>query len=211
MLLGTFAFFLWAFSNSSAPTVNKASRPLLTPPSNLHHFTFGYQEAGADMMWIRAVQDFDYCDHQKDKNICKDESWLFSMLDTITNMSPSFRMAYAAGGLALTVIITDVKGATKIFDKGVAAFPKDWPILFRAAYHYLYEENDKKRAAELLIQAGKNGAPPWVYSLAGRLYSDEGDSVLAEKVLQDMVSSGQSEEFIKRLREKIATIKQQSK
>ena len=129
------------------------------------------------------------------------------MLDSTTSLSPNFRIPYAAGGLALSVIVGDIEGASKLFEKGVAAFPNDWPILYRAAYHSLYEMKNKKRAAELLIQAGKNGAPPWVFTLAGRLYSDEGEIFLAESLLQEMKDTKQDASFINRLQEKIDTVK----
>ncbi|MNL60281.1 hypothetical protein D3C87_1840790 [compost metagenome] len=96
-----------------------------------------------------------------------------------------------------------MEGATKIFEKGIKAFPNDWPMLYRAAYHYLYEVGNKTRAAELLILAGKNGAPQWVYSLAGRLYSDSGKRELAEKLLEQMIIEGQDPAIIQRLKDKL--------
>nr|WP_295906212.1 hypothetical protein [uncultured Bdellovibrio sp.] len=191
----------WSFSNKSGV------RGLISPPAFLNHFSFGYQEVIADSIWIRAIQDFDYCEQQKSENICVDNSWLYKMIDTITELSPKFRVPYAAGALALTVIISDIEGATKIFDKGVQRFPNDWEIQYRAAYHYLYEVKDRKRAAELLIQAGQHGAPPWVFTLAGRLYSDSGHMELAESLLQEMIRNEQDPTLIKRLQDKINSMK----
>ncbi|UXR65018.1 tetratricopeptide repeat protein [Bdellovibrio bacteriovorus] len=182
-------------------------KALIDPPPMVERMSFGYAETMADLMWIRALQDFDYCDSEVAKGICRNNSWLYKMLDSVTNLSPKFRMAYAAGALALTIIITDVDGATKIFDKGVKEFPNDWPILYRAAYHYMYEVKDNKRAAELLIQAANNGAPPWLFALAGRLYSDSGNMELAEAVLQDMIATEQDPGLIKRLQQKIQSMK----
>lgn len=195
------------FSISQVPIGQQKSRDLIAPPPSIERMSFGYSEVFADVLWIRTVQDFDYCSQSVAKGVCEGKSWLYQMLDSITNLSPSFRMPYAAGALALTVLITDVDGATKIFDKGVKAFPNDWPILYRAAYHYMYEVKDNKRAAELLIQAGKNGAPPWVFTLAGRLYSDAGNLELAESVLQEMIDTKQDPALIKRLQDKIQAIK----
>lgn len=177
----------------------------------IERISFGYQEVIADTLWIRAIQDFDYCEQEIAKRICKNNSWLYKMLDAITKLSPNFRIAYAAGGLALTVIISDIDGATQIFDKGVKAFPNDWPILYRAAYHYLYEVNDKEHAARLMKQAADNGAPAWLYALAGRLYSDSGHLELAERILQEMIETNQDEILIKRLRDKIASMQNKPK
>lgn len=209
VVLGAFSILVIALTQmmSSSQTLT-FPRNLIAPPPLIERFSFGYQEVLADLLWIRAVQDFDYCDQSIAKNVCRNNSWLFKMLDTVTNLSPHFRIPYAAGGLALTILVTDIDGATKIFDKGVKTFPNDWPILYRAAYHYMYEVKDNRRAAELLIQAGKNGAPPWVFTLAGRLYSDGGNLELAEAVLQEMIETKQDPVLIKRLQDKIASMKQ---
>lgn len=206
LVLGAVAVALVATSQLRLPETYTIERQLIPPPPHVERFAFGYQEVIADTLWIRALQDFDYCDSKIAENVCRNNSWLFQMLDSITNLSPNFRIPYAAGALALTVIITDVEGATKIFDKGVKAFPNDWPLLYRAAYHYLYEVNDKKRAAELLIAAGKNGAPTWVFSLAGRLYSDDGKIDLAKALMEQMIREKQEPWIIERVRKKIESI-----
>lgn len=173
----------------------------------LERFAFGYQEVMADSLWIRTVQDLDYCEQSVAFNTCKNNSWLFHMINTTTNLSPKFRIAYAVGGLALTVLITDIDGATKIFDKSVDAFPNDWPILYRAAYHYLYEVKDKKKAADLLIRAADNGAPPFTRTLAGRLFTESGNIELAEMLLAEMKATNQDGVLIKRLENKIREMK----
>lgn len=208
LFLGIFSFVLIYFSVINWDRLQGESRDFIAPPPEIEHFVFGFGEVTADMLWIRSVQDFDYCD--SNSSSCKQNSWLFHMLDTVTNLSPHFRIPYAAGGLALTVLASDIEGATKIFDKGVAAFPHDWPIVYRAAYHYMYEVKDNKKAAELLQQAGKHGAPAWVFSLAGRLYADEGSLDLALLVLQEMKESKQDPEVIKRLVKKIESYKKSS-
>lgn len=206
ILLGVFALVTVALTGGNQFGQVEHQREFIAPPPFIEHMTFGYSEVTADLLWIRAIQDFDYCDQVEGK-VCRNNSWLYQMLNAITELSPNFRVPYAAGALALTVIISDIDGATKIFDKGVKAFPKDWPIAYRAAYHYLYELNDKKRAAELLIQAGENGAPPFVFALAGRLYSDSGHLDLAEVLLAEMKQSEKDPVIIKRLEDKIASVK----
>lgn len=207
LCLGIFALVSIAVSLFEWQGVGRHSRQLVAPPQGIERFTFGYSEVTADVLWIRTVQDFDYCEKQIQENVCVNNSWLYHMLEAITNLSPHFRIPYAAGALALTVLISDIEGATKIFDKGVKNFPNDWPILYRAAYHYLYEVKDKKRAAEFLLQAGKNGAPPWVFALAGRLYSDSGHMELAESLLNQMIQTKQDPTLIKRLQDKINSMR----
>lgn len=211
-LLGIFSFSLLVFTQFAGylPVKPPQSR-YISPPPMLEHFTFGYAEILADSIWVRTIQDMDYCENSiaevNGVSLCNNESWLYKMINTITNLSPRFRTPYAVGSLALTVLITDIEGASKIFDKAVAAFPNDWPILYRAAYHYLYEVKDNKKAGDLLVRAADNGAPSWTRTLAGRLYSDSGNIELAEKLLQEMKDTNQEPMLIKRLEAKIQSMK----
>jgi len=208
VLLGFFSFFLVLYSQIYASKgLLERPRDLLSPPIGIQHFTFGHNDVTADILWIRAIQDFDYCDQQIAKNLCVGKGWLYRMLNSITDLSPKFRMPYATGAVALSVMVSDVDGAARIFDKGAENFPNDWPILYRAAYHNLYEVKDKKKAADLFIRAGRNGAPGWVFSLAGGLYNESNERVAAEAVLQEMIKTEVDETIIKRLQEKLENIR----
>jgi len=191
------------FSGERLKNVGDKSRELLAPPSDIHYFTFGHREILADFFWIRSIQDFDYCEKKLAEQLCKGNSWLYQMLDVITDLSPYFRMAYSAGSMALTVIISDIEGASKFFDKAVVHFPSDWRILYRAAYHAIYEEKDQAKAASLVERAAKNGAPDWVNALAGRLYSEAGKTELAERLAQELEVSGGDPRIIDAIRARI--------
>ena len=207
MLLGFFSILIVAVTQLSRVPFSEVHQEFIAPPPLIEKFAFGYNESLADFLWIRAIQDFSYCDTYIGTNVCQNNSWLFQVVDAVTNLSPSFRSAYFYGSLALSIILTDKEGARRLYEKGVAAFPNDWQLNYYAAYHYIYEINDKKRAAELLIQAGKFGAPAWVTVLAGRLYSDEGQLEMAERVLQEMKDTKQDPTLIERLEKKIESIK----
>jgi hypothetical protein len=208
ILLGSFSFLLIFFSQLYASKgLLERPRDLIAPPAGIEHFTFGHRDVVADVLWIRAIQDFDYCDQKIAQNLCVGKTWLYKMLNAITELAPQFRMPYATGAVALSVMVSDVEGAARIFDKGAVYFPNDWPILYRAGYHYLYELKDKKTAAGLFIRAARNGAPSWVYSLAGGLYNDANEKSVAEAILQEMIKSEQDPVIIKRLREKLEKIK----
>ncbi|MBC7752596.1 MAG: hypothetical protein H7Z71_00045 [Moraxellaceae bacterium] len=140
-------------------------------------------------------------------NECRGKSWLFQTLNLATEIDPMFEpLMYRAAGLALTVIISDYAGASIIFDKAVKHYPNNWNVTYVAAYHALYEEKDKLKAAHLYEQAAKTGAPNWVYSLAGRLAKDGGEDEYSQKILEGMIATNQDEKIIKRLRDKIAEI-----
>ena len=204
LFVGLFLFGGFFFSGVSLQKqIQAAPRELAPPPKGLEHFHFGFRSAMADLFWVRALQDFDYCEEKKSTQLCKGNGWLFQTLDVITTLDSQFRMAYSAGGMALSILISDIEGASKLFDRAVQEFPDDWVLLYKAAYHALYEEKNTEKAADLMLRAARRGAPAWVYSLAGRLYSDAGKSEVAERLLSEMQNSGIDERVQERLRQKL--------
>lgn len=178
-------------------------RLLVAPPPGLEYLHFGYNEPIADSLWLRAIQDFDYCEAEIAAQVCQGSGWLYQMLDTITNLSPQYRIVYATGASTLSVIVNDIEGASKFFDKAVIAFPKDWPILYRAAYHALIEEKNNRKAADLLVAAAKNGGNSWFNSLAAKLYGESGNREAAETLVRRMVEAGEDPVMIKRMQDRL--------
>jgi tetratricopeptide (TPR) repeat protein len=160
---------------------------LSAPPPGIKYFSFGFNDAMADSLWLRYVQDTDKCHLRgmegEGKAACE-KGWAYQMLDTITELAPKFRMPYAVGPLTLSVIVDDYDGAGLMFEKAVRAFPNDWSILYRAAYYYLYDKKQNDRAASLLLRAYQNGGPNWLPLLASRLYSKEGQLTLGIATLK---------------------------
>lgn len=142
-----------------------------------------------------------------DKPIC-DRGWSFLLLDAVTKLAPKFRMPYALGATALTVITEDHMGAKVIFDRGIEAYPTDWSILYRAAYLYIYEIKDLPRAAELLNRAADNGAPSWLRDLAAKLYTRSGQLALGIVVLKDYYKTLSGENAKKDVRERIIQLEE---
>jgi tetratricopeptide (TPR) repeat protein len=114
------------------------------------------------------------------------QGWAFQMMDAATRLAPRFEIVYSAGGAVLSVMMDDYEGATILYERGLKAAPKNWIIAYRAAYHYFYDLQDFSRAAELLTQAGKNGGPLWLRSLAARLFTQSGQAHLALPLLKQL-------------------------
>jgi hypothetical protein len=195
---------------SARQKVTAEVRRFVAPPPVFRYFHFGYNETMADVFWIRVVQDLAVCDPaespgQAPPKVCTD-SWVFRMLDLITDLAPQFGMPYYYGATNLSVLVNDSKGAKIIFDKGLRAMPDSWDIAYRAAYHYMIELNDKEKAAELLVRAGKLGAPQWVFALAGRLYTEEGKAFLAKSVLLEQLRADPNGLGARRIKERLAEI-----
>jgi hypothetical protein len=179
-------------------------RALIAPVPQMQYFHFGFNEVIADSLWIRAIQDFDYCEKQLAGNLCKGNGWLFKMLDTVTDLSPHFRMPFATGGIALSVIISDIEGASKLFDKAELVFPYEWAIMYRAAFHSIYEEKNPDKAARRLILSAQHGGGEWFYALAARMYTEAGKKELGERLYQDLKNSDFEHEWVlKRMRDRL--------
>ena len=203
----------------------------LVPPSNsIKHFTFGYDHFLSALMWVRVVQDFHVCDQQKERAVFPgpnpnldpitdaltrelpdstcEMGWVYKMLDVITELSPNFKRVYYDGATMLSVIVDDREGAKKIYDKGIEMYPDDWNILYRAAYHELFEMQDGAKAGELLFRAADRGAPGWVYSLAAKLHTRFGKAALAKGILESVLAGDRAGPFRDRLERQLGIINQ---
>ncbi len=175
----------------------------ISPPNIIKQLSAGLNSQLSDSFWLRANQDFDYCDQPKNKTECSGKSWLFHMLDLVTDLDSNFKEAFFYGALALTVLISDYDGASKIFDKGTAKFPKSWTLLYAAGYHALFEEKNSVKASKLYFEAAKHGAPTWVNAMAGRLAAEGGAKEYAAKILEEMIATSQDPKLIERLKQKL--------
>lgn len=125
--------------------------------------------------------------------------WSYRLMDMITRLAPRFRVVYSLGAPALSVMTEDHVGAKLLFDRGVKNFPQDWVIHYRAAYHYLYEIGDWRKAAGLLSKASTLGAPIWVQSLASRLYTKGGQLALGIITLSEYLKKIEDPDYKKKI------------
>ena len=198
-------------------TEERINLDLIPPPRGIQRFTFGYDEVMADSFWLRLIQDFHICENAKDgiahtadrkstEPMCR-QGWVYKMLDAITDLSPLWRLPYATGATMLSIVVDDREGATQLFDKGLKQFPFDYNLNYRAAYHYLWEEKQPEKAAPLLLRAAQAGGPAWMYSLAGKLYSEEGKLDLAIEVMEQGLKDRKNEKSADRIEKRLTELK----
>ena len=164
------------------------------PPEVIKHFAFGYNDIYADVLWIRYLQDADYCSFEKGipvydgktKYQC-DKGWAFYMANAITELAPRFKAPYVVSGTIMGVLMGDKEGARLILDKAVKQFPKDWQVLFHAGNHYLIELKEHAKAAEYILAAAKSGGPAWLYGLSAKLYTKAGQIAVGKKILEQLI------------------------
>ncbi len=181
------------------------------PATHINLYSFGYNSLISSLLWVRVLQDINICDQKPksdqvlanftdDKDIIDqilnrelpppkcENSWVFQMLDVITTIDPTFKAAYADGATFLSVLVDDRVGAQKIFNRGISYYPDDWGILYRAAYHELFELQNPETATTLLNRAGLWGAPRWVFALSARLLTSQGRAEFAKTMLESVLN-----------------------
>ena len=216
------SFLVVQFSLGSLKRVELTSIAVAPPKISLH-FNFGFKNIMADSLWVRWLQNFEQCiqvggahvgafaDIKKtvdlNKNIGKCESgWGYQMLDRITDLNPDFIMAYRVGILSLSVFAKDRQGGSLLIEKAVKRYPRNWTMAYHGAYHYMFEDINPTRAAELLVVAAKNGAPLWVASLAAKINMEQSKDEFALKYLLEIRDQFPDKKMIDRINERITEI-----
>lgn len=166
------------------------------------HLVFGFSMVAADFVWLRLIQDFDF---KEDPHLVN-KGWAFQMLDLVTTLDPRYLIAYQMGPTVLSVLVHDVEGASILFERAVEHYPQEWPISYRAGYHFLYEVQDCTKAAHFFQKAVSNGAPPWISSLAARLYDKSGQYEIAKSVLTESLRKFQGTAYEKYLKKRLADL-----
>ena len=198
------AFFQSSFENYRGPPFYFA------PPNQIKHFSLGFQEVLADILWMRLLQNIDFCSSQKGhpvydgiKKYQCDKGWSYKMTDGITELAPKFLAPYEIAGSIMSVIMRDKQGAKKIYDKALKNFPNNWRLHFSASYHYLVELEDVDQAIPLLIKTAQLGGPFWLYYLAAKSHQKEGRLLMAQEILKSALKKPLPLEYKKVLKKRL--------
>ena len=190
-------------------------KPLyFAPPNVLQHFSMGYRDFLANLLWLRFIQDADFCSFEKglpvykgDKKHCE-LGWSYHMVDAITELAPRFKTPYTLSSIILSVFTGDLKGAERVLLKGLKHFPQDWRINFYAAYLYALDLKKPEVAARYAYQSAKNGGPYWLYSFAAKQYGESSHLLLGETILKNLLKRDLTDEQKVRVQEHLKEFRQ---
>lgn len=136
--------------------------------TTLRAMTFGYSRAAAALLWLRFLQQ------TPPRKVEKNQvSWIYRDLDALTEIDPDFYPAYENGGIFLSVITEDKRGAEQILLKGAKAFPDRWRIHAYLAYHYQFELKEPEKAAEQYLIGSKLPGAPYLLGVIATSYVDK--------------------------------------
>lgn len=198
---------------------------VVAPPRSLLYLNFGFQRIIADSLWLRWLQDVDLCRlsgefganrEEKNRRVIDpklnygkcEKGWSFEILDRITDLDPSFKLAFSFGSLMLSVIVKDIQGATILLEKGMIRYPNNWPMFQKAAYHFMFEDKKPEKAVAALKGVVKNGGPVWYANLAAQIESQSGRELFALDYLLGVKSEFKDSDSIPAIEQKIKQIKE---
>ncbi|MCY4321839.1 MAG: hypothetical protein OXC37_05525 [Bdellovibrionaceae bacterium] len=186
------------------------------PPEIIKYFSFGFEELYADILWMRLLQNVDFCSSKKGLPIYDGETkyecekgWSYKMTSAITELAPRFLAPYEISGSILSVIMGDKLGAKKIYDKALKVFPNNWQLHFSASYHYLVELKEEEKAAKLLIKTADLGGPLWLYALAAKTYKKKGRLLLAKEILNQAIKKDSTKKYKKAFEIKLKEVERE--
>lgn len=178
----------------------------VAPPAQLQYFSFGFKSVLSDLLWIRAIQDFDYCDQVAEVrgklNICQGKGWLYKLLNSALDLEPQFNIIGRAGPLTLSVLVNDIQGSSQLFRKALPLQGDDWVFYSRFAYHALYEENNSVLASRLFRKAAEFGGPSWYFGLSYSLFKGDFNAQTKQQIIESLTNQNEDDQFIQRMKDK---------
>lgn len=147
----------------------------------------GLSVVAADLVWIDLL-------YKSDIDRSGDFSPFYKAMESIQALDPDNYLALWFGGLYLSVIKDDIKGASRLFQQAVQGLESDpWvdaqlrgSIFFAYGYHLLYEEHDTAGAARYITLASHSeAATPLSKEMAKTLSTERGRMEIGFRVLND--------------------------
>ena len=170
---------------------------------SLQRFSLGFDNAIADLLWVRLLQNATYKQHLK-----PGVSWEFAQVNAITDLDRNYSNAYQFGSAFLSVFRRDKIGARHILEKWAQNYPMLWKAHFHLGFHLYYEMGEYQAAGrEVLKAAALPRSPTWLDSLAIRLMSNGEAYLPALQIALSLYPTLLNDESKFRLRARIRSLR----
>ncbi len=111
----------------------------------------GFDNAVADLLWIRAIQYFGGNFSTLDEDLKK--QGMEKLLENLVGLDPRFIGAWKFGGFVINEAINDPEGAMSFLLRGGSMNPDAWRLTFDAGFIAFYQLQDYQVAKQLFNQA----------------------------------------------------------
>lgn len=194
----------------------------LPSASWLKALSLGYDEALADLVWMKAL--IYYGEEYKEKGAVRH---VFHYADALLTLDPDFRRAYRWVGMAALyrpqgATLEDMKRATEYLERGVRRFPDDGELAWDLGASITYEilpyiddpvekESLRRKGVEHMLAAARLGAgPPWVTLSNVAELKRLGELEQAARHLEEMYLSIQDGEVREQIRRQLLRLRSES-
>jgi hypothetical protein len=146
-------------------SISKQNSSLNFDNTFLKFSSFGHHRFIADLLWITTLIESDLEHYKKDDL----NSWMYLRFNTITDLDEKRYYPYSFGARYLSIIKDDLKGAEKIFLKGLEHFQNDYQLNYNLAFLYIFEKNEVDKSVPFLERIKDHPkAPPFITSLLSK-------------------------------------------
>jgi tetratricopeptide (TPR) repeat protein len=167
----------WAGSQCAGPQRRLSGPAVHLDPRYRRLAALGFKEVQADLLWAQAGVAFG--EGVRARHV--DTAQLAELINEAVDLDPYYYDAYWYGASLLPA-----PEANALLKKGCERFPRDWKLPEMIGFNYqlyLHDYESAGRYYELAAQLP--GHPPYVPSMAGRLYSEADDIESAIRVLEN--------------------------
>lgn len=147
----------------------------------------GFEEAVADVMWVRATLIFG-------ERFASDEStlwhdWLTSVIGVVTHLDPTWRTPYTYGGGMLSAVGLTAEAAV-VYERCTRELAHDyWCPFARGMNDLLYNDDAAAAARWLEVAAQRPEAPEWYGAAAAAMQSRAGQRKAGVAYLKEQLAT----------------------
>ncbi len=164
---------------------------------NLRRFFAGYENAMADIYWLRSIQ---YHGGEIAFNPESKLDLLETYLDVTTTLDPRFEIAYRYGAIFLSegrFGANTPEAGMRLLEKGLAAMPQNWRLAQdRAMFTSIYLKDAPLASARAEEASRLPGAPGYLKVMAATLRA-EGNSRDVAKAMWKNLTGPDEEPFVR--------------
>lgn len=149
--------------------------------------TLEYNMLMADVIWLKVIQVMG-----ENKMPPEKARWIYSALDSASDLDPKFSYMCEAGGIYLSAVNGEYDLSNKLLKKGFDNNPGVWQLPFYIAVNYFLHMQEYKKAAYFMGRAAElPGRPEFVPLLATRLYAEAGNPKYAIELIERIYENTQ--------------------
>ena len=147
------------------------------------HWSFGFRNVLADVVWLEAVQVAG-----SRRMTSAEYTRLYELLNVVANFDPKFEVPYLLGGLVLSESPNHPQEALRILERGKANYPTAWRFPFYIGFTRYFSLGDPRGGGEAMGEAARlPGSPAYLPGIASRMLSEARDPEAALALLDAIV------------------------